>query len=154
AITLLPALLSVLGTRINALKLVPWRVGGPSPFWHALATRVMRHPWPFIVAVLAIAALIASPFRALHMTVPDATILPTSVQSRQGSDLPNSQFHQNQTNPVIVVVQAPGDLPSPTHMAALYDYAHRLARDPAVTAGGVDSLVTLSTAASRANYMQ
>ncbi|HWE63304.1 MAG TPA: MMPL family transporter [Chloroflexota bacterium] len=154
ATTLLPALLSVLGTRIDALKLVPWRMTGSSPFWHTLATRVMRHPWPVIAAVLVAVAVIASPFRALHMNIPDATILSTSVPSRYGYDVLNSQFHQNQNNPVLVVVHAPGNLLAPARMAALYDYVHTLAKDPAIKAGRVESLVTVEPRASRADYSQ
>jgi RND superfamily putative drug exporter len=152
ALTLLPALLSVLGPRIDALPVAPWRLGNESHFWRALAQRVMRHPWRVIVAVLAIILVMATPFRLLKMNVPDATILPRSVQSRQGYDLLNQQFNQQQDNPVIVVVTAPDDILAPAHMAAVYDYVHRVMRDPSIDDGAIQSIVTFAPFATKDTY--
>ena len=143
ALTLLPAILSVLGSNIDRFPLVPWHGGVASPFWHGLATRVMRRPWPVIAAVLVAVAVIASPIRDLALTVPGATILPKSVQSRQGYDLLNSQFDQDRDNPVVIVIHAPhGNLLASAHLVALYDYVQTLSHDPAVRPGGIQSLVS------------
>jgi RND superfamily putative drug exporter len=154
ALTLLPALLSVLGPRIDALPVAPWRLGGESHFWQALAQRVMRHPWRVICAVLVVVVFMATPFRLLKMNVPDATILPESVPSRQGYDLLNQQFNQQQDNPVIVVVTAPGTILAPAHLDALYRYVHTLMRDPAVDAGAVQSIVTFAPTVTNTTYAQ
>jgi RND superfamily putative drug exporter len=62
AITLLPALLATLGTRINSIRLLPKRLvdrghpeDGPWGRWAAL---VMRRPWPVAIAGLAIVGLL------------------------------------------------------------------------------------------------
>jgi len=103
----------------------------------------MRRPWPVIAAVLVAVAVIASPIRELSLTVPGATILPKSVQSRQGYDLLNSQFNQDRDNPVVVVIHAPrGNLLGSAQLVALYDYVQTLSHDPAVRPGGVQSLVS------------
>jgi putative drug exporter of the RND superfamily len=62
AITLLPALLATLGTRINSLRLLPKRLvdrghpeDGPWGRWAAL---VMRRPWPVAIAGFAVVGLL------------------------------------------------------------------------------------------------
>ena len=93
AVTLLPALLSIIGTRVNALPVVlPWsranRGSGTTSlperpgFWHQLATAVMRHPLAFLLPVLTILLLLGTPFLSVRLAAPDASILPTSVDSR------------------------------------------------------------------------
>lgn len=154
ALSLLPALLSVLGTRIDALPVVPGRMAGQSRFWHGLAGRVMAHPWPVIGAVLLAVLILAMPARALRLNVPDATILPTSVESRQGFDILNSRFQQRENDPVVIVVQAPHGVLAPAAMGALYDYVHRLMRDPAVQADRVKSLVSYAPQITRGEYVQ
>jgi RND superfamily putative drug exporter len=58
AITLLPALLATLGTRINSLRLLPKRLvdrGHPEDGpWGRWASFVMRRPWPVAIAGLAV----------------------------------------------------------------------------------------------------
>ncbi len=143
ALTLLPAVLGLLGPRIDSLPVVPWRQAGRNRFWHGLATAVMRHPWWVIGSVLVAIAIIASPFRALQLNVPDATMLPKNVSSRAGFDILDQRFEQRQNNPVVIVVQSSTDLLAPAAMGALYDYVHRLLRDPNVDATQSRSLVTL-----------
>jgi len=154
ALTLLPALLGMLGTRIDAIPILPWKRTGEGHFWRALAARVMVHPWPIIAGVLIIVALIAAPFRSLQLNVPDATILPTSAPSRVGFDILNQQFLQQQNNPVLVVVHSPRNLLSPVAMGALYDYVHALSHDPGVDSSQTKSLLTVLPKATRSQYTQ
>src|SRR3989440_1708032 len=51
ALTLVPAVLGVLGPRIDALAVLPHRDGG-ARFWPAVARAVMQRPWPVIVLTL------------------------------------------------------------------------------------------------------
>jgi RND superfamily putative drug exporter len=63
AITLLPALLATLGTRINSLRVMPKRLvdrGHPEDgIWGRWARLVLRRPWPVAIAGLAIVAVLA-----------------------------------------------------------------------------------------------
>src|SRR5438270_5249500 len=63
AITLLPALLAVLGTRINSIRVMPRRFvdrGHPEDgFWGRWARFVLRHPWRVAVTGIAIVAVLA-----------------------------------------------------------------------------------------------
>ncbi len=91
AITLLPAILSILGTRINAFPVrIPafWRRGRGEPvvsgqpraehhgFWYRLSHIVMRYPVRILIPVLAILLALGSPFLTVRFSAPDASILP------------------------------------------------------------------------------
>jgi len=154
ALTLLPALLGILGTRIEALPVVPWKGGRAGAYWFGLAAWVTRHPWPVIVSTLTIIGIIASPFTALRLSVPDATILPESAQSRAGFDILNQQFLQDQADPIVAVVHAPGGLLSPASVGALYDWVHVVSHDAGIDSSRTLSLVTVVPFATRAQYQQ
>jgi uncharacterized membrane protein YdfJ with MMPL/SSD domain len=69
AVTLLPALLALAGRRVDQLRLpLPWAAGRErgEPFWVAWAARVMRQPWPFLLAGVAVMVLLASPLLAMQ----------------------------------------------------------------------------------------
>ena len=64
--TLLPALLSDLGTRVNSLRVVPraWlerRIQAEGGAWTRLAHAIMRHPVAFFSTALAIMVALAIP---------------------------------------------------------------------------------------------
>jgi uncharacterized membrane protein YdfJ with MMPL/SSD domain len=112
ALVILPAILSLLGTRVNALAprflqrraerdATPTRNG----FWYRLSRFVMRRPIP--VATMSAAFLIALgiPFLSLKFTSVDAQILPTSASARQVDDVMRADFPPFRDSPVQLVVQ-------------------------------------------------
>ncbi|MGH3049980.1 MAG: MMPL family transporter, partial [Gaiellaceae bacterium] len=69
AVTLLPALLAWTGARVDRLRLpLPWTAAGEpgGAFWTAWARRVMRRPWPFLLAGIALMLALASPLLAMQ----------------------------------------------------------------------------------------
>ena len=65
SITLLPALLSVVGARVDRLRLpLPWRTteAGSDAFWSGWARRVMRHPVAGLAAGAGVMLVLAIPF--------------------------------------------------------------------------------------------
>ena len=149
AITLLPAVLGVLGTRIDAL---PVRLPAPrgEGFWYRLSRAVMRRPVPVAVLVLAILAVLGLPFFSINLSSPDASILPRSVASRQGFDLLNQSFGEGALDPIVVVVVAKSPILSAANVGQLYDFTHRLLRDPRIAR--IDSVVTLDPRLTKAQY--
>ncbi|MFN8515793.1 MAG: MMPL family transporter [Chloroflexia bacterium] len=155
ALTLLPAVLGMLGPRINALEIIKYRTpeqSGHSGLWHRLALLVMAYPWRFAIPTLAFVLLLGYPFAHANFSSPDASILPKSVPSRQGYDLLAAKFGTSELEPLILAVRT-GDgssIYSGQNVGALYDLTHALEKDPRVQR--VDSITTLDPRIGRAQY--
>ena len=105
AVVVLPALLAVLGHRVDAWSLRH----RPTPpvgegIWHRLATAVMRRPVPVITVVVLILLLLGSPFRHIDLGRPDDRVLPASAESRQVSDVLRADFDSQESGALAVVV--------------------------------------------------
>jgi RND superfamily putative drug exporter len=141
AVTLLPAILAIVGTRIDALAVrrVAVEPGADGP-WARLARRVMRRPVAVLVPTLAVLLVLGVPFLHVRFNAPDATILPASVPSREAYDVLVSEFGEGEFAPLVVAVRTTGDATTPGNLASLYGYSRRLAADPRVSrvAGVVD----------------
>jgi putative drug exporter of the RND superfamily len=110
AVISLPALLAVLGPRVNSLRLLrrdPKPVG--EGVWHRIATIVMRRPVPIAVAVTALLLLLGLPFLRIQFGLPDDRVLPTSASSRQVQDDIRSRFASNEALTLQVVATGIGD---------------------------------------------
>ncbi len=149
AVTLLPALLGVLGHRINRWPVLGsrWSTGR---FWERSANRVMRHPVAVFVPTLLLLVALGIPFLHVRFSAPDANILPPYLESRQALDLLRSEFGESETAPILVAVQMPGGVFQPESISRLYDFTHSLARDPRVT--GIESIVDLDPRITKAQY--
>ncbi len=131
ALTLLPALLALIGHRINGGA---WAVRVPihSGFWTAIAHQVMRHSVASIVVVLALVLFLSFPFLSVHFGLGDASILPRSVSSRQGAEQIQQAFGPGEISPILMTVRTltPTDnILFPNHLATLYPLITRLQTD-------------------------
>jgi len=108
AVVVLPALLSALGTRVNALPVRRQRAraGGSaeSPFWRRVAAAVMRRPVVAGVPVVLLLLALGTPFLHVHFGTPDDRVLPTSAQSRQVGDALRTGFTTDETNTAPIVL--------------------------------------------------
>jgi RND superfamily putative drug exporter len=140
ATTLLPAMLAIIGTRIDALAVrrVTVEPGADGP-WARLARRVMRHPVAVLVPTLSVLLALGVPFLHVRFNAPDASILPPSIPSREAYDILAREFGEGEFAPIVVAARTDGPATSPANIALLYDYSRRLAADPRVTR--VESLV-------------
>lgn len=91
ALTLMPAILAVLGERVNRFRIIPNWSNRPS-FWVPLSNWVMKRPWFVLVPTSAVLLLLAVPALSLRLGTVDATILPDSLESRQGFDVLREEF--------------------------------------------------------------
>ena len=114
ALLVLPAVLRLLGPRINALAPRSWQrvetnAADTNRFWYRLSHLVMRRPLPiaFLSAVLLIA--VGLPFLGIRFTSVDATALPASFGSRQVSDRLAADFPGGGGSTMTVVVEASRD---------------------------------------------
>jgi RND superfamily putative drug exporter len=147
ALTLLPALLSVMGKRINALR-VPWlwRLTMPAPtatngaaeesgFWHRLAMGVMRRPVMVIVLVIAILSGLAWPVFSLDIGTSGSGILPPSSEARQGLGVLQAQYPAFNASPVDIIAQATdgSGMLTPENLSRVAHLTQWLASQPHVT---------------------
>ncbi len=134
ALTLLPALLGVLGTRIDRLAVRrPARAGNDEAgFWASLSRRVMAHPVLVLVPTLGLLLVLGSPFLRANVSSPDATILPRELPSRQGFDILSEEYGAGEISPFLIAVQSPTSVFGEENLGALYDFAQGLAADPRI----------------------
>ena len=148
SLTLLPALLSILGPHVNALPVRALARGTHSGLWPRLATAVMARPWAVLVPVVAVLLLLGAPFRHIRLGTPDFSTLPAWAESRQGQELLKAQFPDLEGNTIVVVLHYPEDGGlTPPRVRELYDLSRWLASQPGITnvvsAARLDSRMTL-----------
>src|SRR5215218_5068118 len=140
AITLLPAILAIIGTRIDRFGIRTVTVEpGSDGAWARLARRVMRRPVAVLVPTLAILLVLGVPFLHVRFNAPDATILPPDVPSREAYEILAREFGEGEFAPLVIAVRTTGDATMPANVARLYEYSRLLAADPRVAR--VSSLV-------------
>jgi len=153
-LTFLPALLAVLGRRVNRLAVPVLR---PRPFgqgmWHRVAVAVMRRPVTVLVPTVALLLVAGAPFLHLHLASTDVTQLPPDAQARQGAELLATAFPSQGSNIVEVVVQFDRGSPLGAANIAIADtLSRRLAATPGVAA--VRSYVSIDPNLSVAGYQR
>ncbi len=149
SLTLLPALLGILGRRIDALRVIR-RGAETGRFWHWISDFVMRRPWQIAIPVVTLLVVLGLPFRHVELSSPDATILPTSTPSRQALDTFRRAFGDGALSPLVIAVETERPVNDPATIAALYEFTRHLAADPRVTR--VTSIVTIDPRISLEQY--
>jgi putative drug exporter of the RND superfamily len=151
ALTLLPAVLTILGARVDRFAIRRVSPGaGHDGAWSRLARRVMRHPVAVLIPTLALLLLLGSPFLHVRFNAPDASILPPEVPSRAAFDRLQAEFGEGEFAPIVLAIRTTGAVTTPANLAALYDYSRRLASDPRVSR--VDGLLDVDPRLSLAQY--
>ena len=112
ALILLPALLSLLGDRINALrvpfvgKLALKRANGSGGLWERLAHSIMRRPVPWLTVAVVALLVVAAPVVVMKKgsNTASAAHLPSSEYAKQGWDTLDREFSLGKANPLMIVV--------------------------------------------------
>src|SRR5215217_14528 len=134
ALVVLPALLAVLGRRVDRLRLPIGRrraaaVATREPeagLWHRIATSVMRRPVPIALAVVAFLVLLGTPFLGVRFGLPDDRVLPVGAEGRQVAEAVRANFAADETSALSVVTPGIGD--PAAHLADIDGYAAALSR--------------------------
>jgi uncharacterized membrane protein YdfJ with MMPL/SSD domain len=108
ALTLLPAVISLLGDRINAGR-IPYfgrkaSEATESRFWSRIVAAVMRRPVVSLVAAVAFLVACALPILSYETGEAGISTLPDRFESKQGFVLLNEEFPGQTTDPVQIVV--------------------------------------------------
>ena len=134
ALIVLPAILALLGTRVNSLAPAflqrrAERDARPaeSGFWYRLSRFVMRRPGRIAAASAALMIALGIPFLSIKFTSVDATVLPESASARQVDTALKADFPPHRDSPIeLAVTGASG--------AELSRLSDRLERIPGVAA--------------------
>ena len=124
ALTVLPALLAVLGYRVNALRVRKGAGRAPTSEtaggWYRLAHSVMRRPVAYAAVIIVVLLALGAPFLKISWGGDDARALPAAATSRQVYEKLTSEFPANSTAPIEAVVT---NVPSQDELAA---YIHKI----------------------------
>ncbi len=145
AISLLPALLGVAGTKINSLRL-PWvkrsqAAAAMHPeqlkqgMWVRWATHVAHRPWRYLIASLVVLLALAAPALSMRLGQTDAGTLSTTSTQRRAYDLLGTGFGKGFNGPLLLVAEVPSG-----GTAALQPVVTAIGQDPDVAAVGAPRL--------------
>ena len=106
ALTLLPALLGLLGDRVNALRIpfVGSNAGQEGRFWGAVVRSVMRRPVLSLVVFTALLVALAAPAVGLKLGASGVSTLPNRLESKRGFDALARDFPQASSNAALIAV--------------------------------------------------
>ena len=154
--TLLPALLSVLGARVNRLRVVPHsvlerRASGAEGFWSRLARAIMRRPIAFLLGALAVLIALAVPALQLHLTSGDNRGTPRGTQAAEGLYLLEASIGAGTLAPHQIVVDTgrAGGALAPATVAAERRLVASLRSDRRIQASTILAPALASPALSR-----
>ena len=151
SLTLLPALLRLLGPRVNAVR-IPIGTSGRGRVWHTLAMAVMRRPLLVLLPTVAFVVVAGIPFAHLRMANGDINQLPRSAEVVQADTLARAKFPGRDQTTIVVVDQFSGSPRTADRIGAIYDQSRRLAAIPGVAS--VSSAVDVDPQLTRADYQR
>ena len=141
ALIALPAVLAMLGSRVNRFKVVRGDLAPrDSGLWATVARRVMRSPWPVVLVTGGVLLALAAPALGATFGEVDDRALPKDKPAAVASQLLRDRFPGRESSPVDVI------LPAGVDRTQVADYAAQLAR--------VDGIVRVTTAPAAASGQQ
>ena len=139
SLTLLPAMLSLLGDKVNALR-IPFigrrqtaEVGDAASrnIWELVTRAVMRRPVISLIVTAGLLMAVGLPTFGLNVGFPGVSTLPNDLAAKEGFLLLEEEFSFGLVEPVRIAVS--GDIQSAPVQAALDDLAASLASDNSFT---------------------
>jgi putative drug exporter of the RND superfamily len=152
AVTLLPALLSYLGSRVDRLRIPllgrTLRAEGngesPAARWSHM---VQRRPWPFAIAAAVLLLALAAPALGMRLGFPDAGNDPPDTMTRQAYDLNTEGFGPGTNGPLVIAAELPdanaeGDIDALAETLSAEDGV-AFVPDPIINEAGTAAIVTV-----------
>ena len=125
AVVVLPALLAVLGPRIDRWRLfTPRAADAEHGFWQRTALSVMRRPIVAGGLVIVLLVLLGLPFTGVRFGLPDDRVLPRANATQQAQQALRTDFTGRSSEPVLIVSTTTAST------SAIGDYAARLSALP------------------------
>ena len=131
SLTLLPALLSLLGDKVNSLRVFRRKsaanVADSHRFWDGIAHRVMRRPVVSLVVVAGALLLAASSYLDINTGFSGVTTLSDETMSKRAFNALSADFSGGLDSPLEVVID--GDIDAPQVEAGIAEMRKLLAAD-------------------------
>jgi uncharacterized membrane protein YdfJ with MMPL/SSD domain len=145
--TFLPALLGVLGHRVDRLPVIRLHEAREGRLWRRWATILLKRPWASIAVAVVLIALLAWPAATMNTQMSGATTLPPTAESRQGLEILDQQYDRTALSPLSVMLSWDGgggvDM---LKAATIFSFGQQLASTP-----GVASVVSPFTVGGMGN---
>jgi RND superfamily putative drug exporter len=130
SLIVLPALFSVLGSRVNALSLKRWQRAlhaearaEKSGFWYRMSKFVMRFPVGIALVGTTLLLVLGAPFLGIKFTGVDASVLPDGAEAKTADTILRTEFKDADVSPFIISVKAPA-----SDQAEMATYADELSK--------------------------
>ncbi len=150
ALTLVPAILSVVGHRIDSLPILPARLYRGGNFWRTLAGWVTRRPLLVMIPVIAALLALGTPFLQVKLGVPWASVLPEEAESRQGWEKVSEELGEGALVPILIAARFDDEVTKADNLATLHAYTQSARVLPGVTR--VESLVDIEEGVTLQQY--
>lgn len=150
ALTLVPALLSVVGRRIDALPILPAKLYRSGRFWRTLAGWVTRRPLLVMLPVVVVLLALGTPFLQVKLGVPWASVLPEEAESRQGWEKVSEELGEGALVPILIAARFEDEVTNPDNLSTLHAYTRSARELPGVTR--VESLVDVEEGVTLDQY--
>ncbi len=137
--TFLPALLAVMGRKVNRFRVIPRRIienraSGKPGAWSRLARSIMRRPVPYLLVAGGLMIALALPALGLHLTSGDNRGAPQTRESTKGYALLSDTLGAGALAPNQLVIETgrSGGAYAPDVLAAERRFVALVRRDPEV----------------------
>ncbi|WP_414085556.1 RND family transporter [Mycobacterium leprae] len=128
AVTLMPALLVLAGTR----GWVAPRRDRAGAFWRRTGVRIVRRPVAYLSASMVILIVLALCASLVRFNYDDRKQIPASDESSVGYAALESHFPVGQAIPEYLLIQSPHDLRTPRALADMAELAQRVSQIPGI----------------------
>lgn len=150
SLTLMPVMLSFIGPRINYFRILPKRKS-KFEFWLPFSKWVMSKPWLILLPTTTILIILATPVLNMRLGTVDATILPQSIESRQGFDILYEEFDFGKKTIIPVIYTFEGKTFLPENLEYAYNIGKNLENIEGVTR--VKSIVNIDETFTFEQYL-
>ncbi|MEM9610458.1 MAG: MMPL family transporter [Actinomycetota bacterium] len=155
SVVTLPAILAVLGHRVNRWSVGRSRrtvTGAAENVWARLGRRVLARPGAVAAVTISILVLVGLPFLSVDFGNPDARSLPEGNETRVTSERLVEEFASNEADAFAIVVPDGADVAAIDRYAATVSSIDDIARVDTVTGSYVDGSLVAEPGPSSAQY--
>jgi len=158
AITLLPAILSVLKNRVNSLAIrsinkqkVNPKQNDDNSMWYKIASHVTNRPGYYSLLILAFVSVLGYTVHNLKIGISDYNVLPEHSQNQKFFDIYKNNFNAEGLTPIKLIVSTQnGKITSDENIKDLYNLVHEIQKNPNVKT--VNSIVSFNPELSLRHY--